>query len=79
MGLGWRARITENFGGERLEGGSLLPGVGREAGFAAGLLKEGQAIPAVLDRNLGQEEAAVQAEADHQTMPADLDLIGSDG
>jgi hypothetical protein len=71
------AGIAEHFGSECFDGGASLPAVGGKAGFAAGLLKEGEAIPSVLDRNLGQEQAAAGVEAHDQAVPADLDLFGA--
>jgi len=71
--------FSEHFSGERLDGCASLPGIGRQAGLAAGLLEEGDAVPVVFDRNLGQEEAAVSGHADEEAVAPNLDCIGGDG
>lgn len=44
--------FTEDFRGKGLDRGVFLPGVEWEAGFAARLLEERDAVPVVFDRNL---------------------------
>lgn len=46
------AEISKDLCRKRLDGGALLPGVQRQARFAAGLLEEGHAIPVMFYRNL---------------------------
>ena len=71
--------FAEHFGGEGFEGGSFLPGIEREGGFAAGLFQEGDAVPATFDRNLRQQESAQARCADQQTVTAYLYGIGKNG
>ena len=45
--------VTEAFRSESLQFRADLPGIGRQARFAAGLLEKSLAIPTVLDGHLG--------------------------
>ena len=54
----------------------LAPGVQRQAGFAACLLQKGLPVPAVLDGNLGQQQAAASAQRDDQAMTSDFNSVG---
>ena len=54
-----------------------MPGIRWQACFTAGLLQEGRAIPAMLERNLRQKQAAISVLADEQSMLADFDVFGS--
>src|ERR1700758_2815295 len=67
--------IAENFRRECLDEGALFPGIQGKAGLATGLFQKSDAIPMVFDRNLGQKQATMAAQADHQAMPADLHLL----
>ena len=69
------AGITEDFCGEGFYGCTLLPGVQRKSGFAAGLFEEGHAVPVVFDGNLRQKQAAVALHAYEKAVAADLDFV----
>src|SRR5207245_9902421 len=56
-----------------------LPSLQRHSGFLAGLFEESYAIPAVLARNLRQQQAAMTRHADKEAMPADFDFLGANG
>ena len=71
--------FSEHFSGECLDGCTFLPGIGRQAGLAAGLLEEGDAVPVVFDRNLGQEKAPMSGQADEEAVAPNFDGIGGDG
>ena len=71
--------FSENFGSEGFDGGAFLPGVEREAGFAAGLFEEGGAVPVVLGGDLGQEQAAHSEQGDEQAVASDFDRFGRNG
>src|SRR5579864_7181408 len=43
-----RIFLSENFRGKRLDGCAPLPRIDWQAGFAAGLFEEGNAVPAML-------------------------------
>ena len=47
--------VGEDFGGEGLKFGAVLPGIGRQTGFQAGLGEEGVPVPSPLDGDLGQQ------------------------
>jgi len=51
--------VAKNEGFENEDLSPLFPGVGGEACFETGLIEESPAVPSVLDRNLGKEEALV--------------------
>ena len=68
----------ENFRGEGFDGRALLPGIRRQAGFAASLLEKGDAVPAVFDRDLRQQQAAASVLADHQSVPSNLHFFRPD-
>lgn len=70
--------FSEHFSGEGFDGCSSFPGFGRQAGFAASLLEEGNAVPVVFDRDLGQEQAAISNHADEETVAPYFDGFGSD-
>ena len=55
--------------------GTGLPGVGRQAGFPAGLFEEGDAVPSVLERHLRQQQAATVPQADQQAVASNLHLL----
>jgi hypothetical protein len=53
----------------------VLPGLGREAGLDTGLLDEGVAVPALLDRHLRQQQALDISLLNNQSVFTDLDLF----
>ena len=55
----------------------VVPGVGGQAGLAAGRGQELLAVEAVLDGDLGQEQAARAVAAHVQAVASDLDLLGA--
>ena len=73
-----RRLVAEDLGFEHADlGVGVVPGVGGQAGLAAGRGQELLAVEAVLDRDLGQQQAARAAPAHVQTVTADLDLLGA--
>src|SRR5687767_10464824 len=67
-------RFAEHLGLEPPDDGGALPRVHRQAGFVTGLREETFGIPAPLDGDLGEQQAAAPAALDEETMTADLDL-----
>jgi hypothetical protein len=70
---------SENFGGEGFNGRTLLPCVQRQAGFAAGLLEKGSAVPVALGWHLRQKQAATPGHGDQQAVASDLDGVDRNG
>lgn len=60
--------FPEYFSREGLNHRALLPCVERQAGFAASLFEEGDAVPLVFDRYLRQEEASMSSHTDEQSV-----------
>lgn len=71
--------VAKNFGGESFDRSPFLPRIYGQSCFAAGLLEEGRTIPAVLDGDLGKQQAATAMHADQQTVTSDFDGVASDG
>ena len=61
---------------ENEDPGPFSPGAGGKSGLDAGLLEERPASPAILDRDLREEEAAVFAPLDDQAVFSHLDRPG---
>ena len=72
-------RVGEDFGGEGFQLRPGLPGIWRQAGFPAGLLEEGDAVPSVLERHLRQQQAATVAQADQQAVASNFHLLRLNG
>lgn len=70
--------LSEHFGREGFDQRSMFPRIRRQTRFAAGLFEEGDAVPVAFGGHLGQEETAVSAQADQQSMATDFHLIGGD-
>ncbi len=70
--------IPKDFCRKRLNRRSLFPSVHRQSGFAAGLFKKSRAVPAVLDGNLGQQQATSAMAANEKAVPADFDFFGTE-
>ena len=68
--------VAKDLGGESLDGRGLLPGIERQASFAAGLLQESFPVPTIFEGNLGQQEAASSAIGDDQAVTSDFDCLG---
>src|SRR5436309_15005327 len=71
--------VSKNFRGKRFKLRARLPSIQRQSRFLAGLFEESDAIPSVLDRNLGQQQAAMTRHADKEAMPGNCDLLGANG
>ena len=70
--------FSENFCSKGFDDRSLLPCVGWEPSFAAGLLEEGNAVPMMLNRDLRKQEPAAEWGADEEAVASDLNGIGRD-
>jgi hypothetical protein len=58
-----RLGLPEHLGCERLQGRARLPRIRRQPGFAASLLKKGDAVPLVFDRDLGKKQSATTCQS----------------
>src|SRR5205807_6947590 len=63
---------SKYFRGEGLDGGAFMPRIHGQAGFAAGLLEEGDAVPGTLVGDLVQKQSALAVHADQHAMAADF-------
>ena len=54
----------------------MAPATGLESGFAAGVVEEGFAVPAVLDRDLRKEQTSGSAPLDEDTMETHNHVFG---
>ncbi len=70
--------LSKYFGSEGLDLGPGVPCVEVKAGFSASLFEKRDAIPVMLDGDLGQKQAAATGHADEQTVAADFDGVGRD-
>ena len=71
--------LGEDVRGEAEEVDSgLAPRVRGETRLAAGVGEEGLAVPAVLHRDLRQQDAAPAPVADEEAVPSHLDVLGAD-
>ena len=68
--------IAEDFRLESINERAALPGVGREAGLAAGMREKLQAIPAPFGRDLRQQQTASLALLDDEPVASDDDRAG---
>ena len=71
------SRIGEDFGCERFDLCALLPSVQWEARFAAGFREKSAGVPAMLARDLRQEEPAAAKMTDDQSVSPYFDLLGA--
>lgn len=62
---------------ESLDLCAVLPGIGGQAGFQAGLFKKLPAVPVPFHSNLGQEESALCSARNQQSVPAHFHLLRS--
>src|SRR5258708_35346801 len=72
-----RAGVGEDFGGEGFDRSSRFPGMRRQAGLAAGLFEEGDAVPAVLGGDLRQQQSALSGMGDDQSVTTDHDVLSA--
>jgi hypothetical protein len=68
--------LFKNDGFEDIDLGAFPPSVGGEAGFEAGFGQEFLPVPVVLDRDLGEQQAAPASLSDDEPVLSDLDEIG---
>src|SRR6476660_5797739 len=69
-------QVAENFGGKSFNPGAMSPCIARQTGLQAGLFQKDSSVPAMLRRNLRQQQSASSAVRDHQAVRANLDFLG---
>jgi len=62
---------------EGLDSCAVLPGIGAQAGFQAGLFKKLLAVPVPFRSNLRQEKPALCSVRNQQSVPAHFDILRS--
>src|SRR5690349_16817216 len=71
--------FPKNFSSKSFNRSTLLPHIGWQPGFTAGLLKKCNTVPIVLKWNLGKQQPAMSSHAHNQPVVSDFDLISRDG
>jgi len=70
-------RFFQDLRREGLDSCAVLPGIGGQAGFQAGLFKKLLAFPVPFHRNLRQEKPALCSVRNQQSVPAHFDILRS--
>ena len=75
--LAFSAGVCEDFCGESFYGGAGVPRIQRKPGLVAGLFEEGDAVPALLERDLRQQKSAVAVLGNYKPVPAGDYILGA--